>query len=276
MLRATLGTTPYRWRLTHGRLPAGLRLSRRGVLSGVPRHRGHWRVTIGVTDAGHPRMSGTPPLLVDRPLPDDRTPPHLPGPADAAPAEVAAAGTLPARCPRHRSLGRATNCAERCRYSPRIPSTTSPSRKTGSPRRMRVGRPALDRDALERGVVLGGVAELGGDHLFELEVHHRQVGVGADGDRRPCAGTGCTAWAGAAEATSTIRESGMPALVEALGDQHRVQQRGAAEAGQRGPQVIALGPPPCSTRDRTPPWSPGRGAARPTGPRCRSDRGWAG
>ena len=57
MLRATLGTTPYRWRLTHGRLPAGLRLSRRGVLSGVPRHRGHWRVTIGVTDAGHPRMS---------------------------------------------------------------------------------------------------------------------------------------------------------------------------------------------------------------------------
>lgn len=56
-LRAALGTSPYRWSLTHGRLPRGLRLSRRGVLSGVPRRPGHWRLTIAVTDAGRPRMA---------------------------------------------------------------------------------------------------------------------------------------------------------------------------------------------------------------------------
>jgi sugar lactone lactonase YvrE len=55
-LRAALGTSPYRWRLTRGRLPAGVHLSRRGVLSGAPRRRGHWWVTIAVSDAGHPRL----------------------------------------------------------------------------------------------------------------------------------------------------------------------------------------------------------------------------
>jgi hypothetical protein len=56
-LRAVLGTSPYRWRVSRGHLPAGLRLSRHGALSGVPRRRGRWWVTIAVTDAGHPRMS---------------------------------------------------------------------------------------------------------------------------------------------------------------------------------------------------------------------------
>ena len=56
-LRAALGTSPYRWSLTRGRLPAGLHLSRHGVLSGVPRRRGHRWFTITVTDAGHPRMT---------------------------------------------------------------------------------------------------------------------------------------------------------------------------------------------------------------------------
>jgi sugar lactone lactonase YvrE len=56
-LRAALGTTPYRWSLAHGRLPAGVRLSRDGLLSGVPRRPGRQWVTIAVTDAGHPRMS---------------------------------------------------------------------------------------------------------------------------------------------------------------------------------------------------------------------------
>ena len=57
MLRAALGTTPYRWSLAHGRLPAGLRLSRDGLLSGVPRRPGRRWVTIAVADAGHPRMT---------------------------------------------------------------------------------------------------------------------------------------------------------------------------------------------------------------------------
>jgi hypothetical protein len=56
-LQAALGTTPYRWSLTHGRLPAGLRLSRSGALSGVPRRPGRRWLTITVTDAGHPRMT---------------------------------------------------------------------------------------------------------------------------------------------------------------------------------------------------------------------------
>jgi hypothetical protein len=51
-LHAALGTTPYRWSLTHGQLPAGLRLSRYGTLSGVPRRPGRLWVTIAVTDAG--------------------------------------------------------------------------------------------------------------------------------------------------------------------------------------------------------------------------------
>ncbi len=56
-LRAALGTWPYRWSLTRGRLPRGFRLSRQGVLSGVPRRPGRWRLMIAATDAGHPRMT---------------------------------------------------------------------------------------------------------------------------------------------------------------------------------------------------------------------------
>ncbi len=56
-LQAALGTTPYRWSLTRGRLPADLRLSPGGAVSGVPRRPGRWAVTIAVTDAGHPRMT---------------------------------------------------------------------------------------------------------------------------------------------------------------------------------------------------------------------------
>jgi sugar lactone lactonase YvrE len=64
MLRAALGTTPYRWSLAQGRLPAGLRLSRDGLLSGVPRRPGRRWVTIAVTDAGHPRMTDRRRFLV--------------------------------------------------------------------------------------------------------------------------------------------------------------------------------------------------------------------
>ena len=55
-LRANLGTTPYRWRVTAGRLPHGLRLTRAGRLSGRPRQRGRFTFTIRVTDSSRPAM----------------------------------------------------------------------------------------------------------------------------------------------------------------------------------------------------------------------------
>jgi hypothetical protein len=58
-LRAAEGTTPYRWSLRRGRLPRGLHLSRRGVISGVPKHAGSWRFTVRVRDASRRRVSVT-------------------------------------------------------------------------------------------------------------------------------------------------------------------------------------------------------------------------
>jgi DNA-binding beta-propeller fold protein YncE len=55
-LRAVLGTSPYRWRIVRGVLPRGLRLSRAGVLSGVPVRAGRWVFTVSVTDSSHPAM----------------------------------------------------------------------------------------------------------------------------------------------------------------------------------------------------------------------------
>ena len=56
-LEAALGTTPYHWTVAGGRVPAGLRLSRNGVLSGVPERAGRWVLTIRVRDRGRPQMS---------------------------------------------------------------------------------------------------------------------------------------------------------------------------------------------------------------------------
>ncbi|HEY3729142.1 MAG TPA: putative Ig domain-containing protein [Solirubrobacteraceae bacterium] len=58
-LRAAEGTTPYRWSLRRGRLPRGLHLSRRGVISGVPKRAGRWRFTVRVRDASRRRVSVT-------------------------------------------------------------------------------------------------------------------------------------------------------------------------------------------------------------------------
>ncbi len=55
-LRASLGSTPYRWRLVGRRLPAGLRLTRAGKISGVPRQAVRRRIRMLVTDASHPQM----------------------------------------------------------------------------------------------------------------------------------------------------------------------------------------------------------------------------
>ena len=55
-LEAVLGTTPYAWTVTRGRLPHGVHLSRDGQLSGRPDHQGLYRFTVGVRDSSHPRM----------------------------------------------------------------------------------------------------------------------------------------------------------------------------------------------------------------------------
>ena len=63
-LRANLGTTPYRWKLIHGRLPSGLRLRRDGTLSGRPRKRGVYRFTVRVRDHSRPTMTATRRLVL--------------------------------------------------------------------------------------------------------------------------------------------------------------------------------------------------------------------
>jgi hypothetical protein len=58
-LRAALGTAPYTWQLARGRLPAGLHLTREGVVTGVPRARGAHRLRIRVSDSSRHRMIDT-------------------------------------------------------------------------------------------------------------------------------------------------------------------------------------------------------------------------
>lgn len=66
-LRANLGTTPYRWKVTRGKLPTGLRLRRDGMLSGRPHKRGTYRFTVRVKDASHPTMTATSQLMLQVP-----------------------------------------------------------------------------------------------------------------------------------------------------------------------------------------------------------------
>lgn len=59
--RATLtargGTKPYAWSLVAGRLPAGLILSKAGVLSGKPTRAGSFTFTLRVTDSSKPALT---------------------------------------------------------------------------------------------------------------------------------------------------------------------------------------------------------------------------
>jgi sugar lactone lactonase YvrE len=50
-LKANLGTTPYRWAITKGRLPHGLRLTPGGRIAGRAAHLGALRFTVRVTDS---------------------------------------------------------------------------------------------------------------------------------------------------------------------------------------------------------------------------------
>ena len=63
-LRAALGTTPYRWTRTGGRLPRGLHLGRDGRLSGRPQRRGTFRFTVRVRDASRPSMDDSRALVL--------------------------------------------------------------------------------------------------------------------------------------------------------------------------------------------------------------------
>jgi 6-phosphogluconolactonase (cycloisomerase 2 family) len=56
-LEASLGTTPYTWRVTGGALPPGLALTRDGLLSGTPNKGGRFVVQVEVTDSTIPAMS---------------------------------------------------------------------------------------------------------------------------------------------------------------------------------------------------------------------------
>jgi len=59
-LRAGEGRTPYRWSLARPRrLPAGLRLSRAGLITGTPRRVGRTAVTFRVVDSERPRARAT-------------------------------------------------------------------------------------------------------------------------------------------------------------------------------------------------------------------------
>lgn len=53
-LQAGEGRPPYRWSIVRGALPAGLRLSHAGIITGRPGHAGRARVLIRVRDGEHP------------------------------------------------------------------------------------------------------------------------------------------------------------------------------------------------------------------------------
>jgi 6-phosphogluconolactonase (cycloisomerase 2 family) len=72
-LRAGEGRTPYRWSLARGKLIAGLRLSRSGVISGRPRRAGTVHVRIRLRDAEHSGARAVARLtLVVRPAAPER------------------------------------------------------------------------------------------------------------------------------------------------------------------------------------------------------------
>src|SRR6476661_2759170 len=58
-LVASGGKTPYAWSLTTGSLPAGLSLSREGVISGTPTAAGTSSFTVTLTDSQNPSSIAT-------------------------------------------------------------------------------------------------------------------------------------------------------------------------------------------------------------------------
>ena len=64
-LRANLGTTPYRWMVINGRLPAGIRLPTDGMLTGRPDKRGTYQFTVRLRDTSDPAMTATGRLVLN-------------------------------------------------------------------------------------------------------------------------------------------------------------------------------------------------------------------
>ncbi len=58
-LEATGGTPSYTWSLTAGALPAGLSLSKAGLISGTPASAGSFSFSVSVTDSGNPAQVKT-------------------------------------------------------------------------------------------------------------------------------------------------------------------------------------------------------------------------
>ncbi len=58
-LHAKGGVKPYHWKKSAGSLPAGLRLSAKGVISGTPHKAGRAEFSVRVTDSAKPARSGT-------------------------------------------------------------------------------------------------------------------------------------------------------------------------------------------------------------------------
>ena len=58
------GLVPYSWSLARGALPAGLKLSRAGALTGVPHAAGTSVFTVTMTDAGRPALTGRRTLAI--------------------------------------------------------------------------------------------------------------------------------------------------------------------------------------------------------------------
>jgi hypothetical protein len=63
-LAAFGGTGPYTWAVTGGSLPAGLSLSKWGVISGKPTGSGTSYFTVKVTDSGSPAQTATAGLSI--------------------------------------------------------------------------------------------------------------------------------------------------------------------------------------------------------------------
>lgn len=63
-LQAQGGVMPLSWEVTEGALPAGVMLSREGVLNGAPSETGEFRFVVTVTDSGKPAYQKKQPLVL--------------------------------------------------------------------------------------------------------------------------------------------------------------------------------------------------------------------
>jgi hypothetical protein len=64
-LRANGGVAPYHWSISAGKLPDGLELDpATGIISGIPKERGDFRVTVAVVDSSQPAQRAERELII--------------------------------------------------------------------------------------------------------------------------------------------------------------------------------------------------------------------